>query len=191
MLVKIKRNESIFVTNPWLSNIPEFTHVNEKQMRYVAFYADYKSPFRLHPDADHKKLSALEAGFVIQSTHDKTLEKNARTIINGESPEVNEAIAKYKTLAPDENRDQLKMYVTQMASIQRLVEKGSDDPAELVKLNNLLTAFPELKKSQLELAKLVGMEDELSKIQEETVKNKNRPMIDIVASEETANSDEV
>lgn len=191
MLFKIERSKEVFTSNPELLNIPEFACLTDKQMRYVMFYTDYKSPYRSHNDTERKRLSAIEAGYSIQNGHQKTLDQKAREIMDGRNEKVNEAILKYKSLAPNEDREQLKLYTVQIESIRKLVEKGSEDAAELKKLNDLLMTLPGLKKSQRELAKSVGMEDELARIEEEVIKNKDRKMIDIVAGEQLSNDEQV
>jgi hypothetical protein len=190
MLFKIERNKSVFETNKELSNIAEFADLSDKQMRYVMFYADFKSPYRAHNDTERKRLSAIEAGYSIQNGHQKTLDQKAREIMDGRNEKVNKAILKYRSLAPNEDREQLMLYTTQIQSIRKLVEKGSEDAAELKKINDLLTSLPDLKKSQRELAKSIGMEDELAKIEEEAIKNRSRNMIDIVATEELSQDED-
>ena len=190
MLFKLPRGKSCFDENPELLNIPEFAELTDKQFRYVAFYVDFKSPFRHQPDEERKRLAAIEAGYSIQNGHSKTLDQKAREIMAGKNEKVNAALLKYKSLAPNEDREQLQLYTIQIANIRKLIEKGSDDPAELKRLNDLLLTLPDLKKSQRDLAKTVGMEEELAKIEEEALKNKDKKMIDIIANEELNDTEE-
>jgi hypothetical protein len=189
MLVKIDKVKSIFETNEWLKNYEEFACLNEKEMRYVAWYADTKGPFTRHTGAEKKRLCALDAGWVPQDTHDKTLQPRAREVMNGENVKVNVAIEKYKSLCPgDENRDLLMLFTEQIENIKEAVRSKPTDPNELKKVNDLLLSLPELNKSRRELARSVGLEDELGKIEEEV--KKNRSTIDKVISERIKSQDD-
>lgn len=183
MLVKIDRKVSIFETNPFLKNIPEFADLNERQMRYVAWYADYESPYRFHPDLERKRLCALEAGWTVQDTHQKTLEPRAREVMNGEVEKVNVAIIKYRSLKPNEDRELLALYSRQIENIKAMIETPTVDPGELKKRNDLILSLPDLRASQRQLAKMAGMEDELSKIEEEVKESRKMSTIDKVHQE--------
>jgi hypothetical protein len=189
MLVKIEKTTSIFDTNPWLKNYEEFSCLNEKEMRYVAWFADTKGPFTRHTGIEKKRLCALDAGWVPQDTHDKTLQPRAREAMNGENIKVNVAIEKYKSLCPaDQNRDLLMLFTEQIENIKVAVRAKPTDPTELKKVNDLLLSLPELNRSMRELARSVGMEDELGKIEEEV--KKNRSTIDKVIGEQLKAEDE-
>jgi hypothetical protein len=189
MIVKIDRNKSIFDTNSWLKNYEEFSSLNEKEMRYVALYADTQGPFTRHPEQERKRLAALDAGWVVQDTHEKTLQPRAREAMNGQNEKVSVAIEKYRSLCPpDQNRELLMLYTQQIQNIKDAVNAKPTDPAELLKVNNLLLSLPDLNKACRELARSVGMEDELGKIEEEV--KKNRSTIDKVINEQLKNETE-
>jgi DNA mismatch repair ATPase MutS len=103
--------------------------------------------------------------------------------MNGQNEKVNIAIEKYRSLCPpDENRELLMLYTQQIQNIKDAVNAKPTDPAELLKVNNLLLSLPDINKARRELARSVGMEEELGKIEEEV--KKNRSTLDKVNSEQ-------
>ena len=60
MLFIIRAEESLFESNPHITSIPAFKGIKDEQFRYVAFYADWKSPFRNLPDSQRKD-AAMQA----------------------------------------------------------------------------------------------------------------------------------
>lgn len=159
MLFKITATEDPFDLNPELKSIPEFAALPAKKFKYVAFLVDYKSPFRQHTNLTEKKrLCLLQAGYVVQGTHQKTLEPRAREIMNGEVPEVEAAILKYKEIQYDDDREDIELYNTQIANIRAAVRNKPDDPAELEKVNKLLLSLPSLRAAKRQIAESVGIE---------------------------------
>lgn len=189
MLFKIEPHKDFFVSNPEASAIAEFAACSSPEMVYVTMYTDYLSPLRQQPDFERKRLAALAAGYKPQDTHSKTLQPKAREMINGERPHVEAAIKKYRELQHNEDRELLKLYQTHIDNIKTIVAKATDDVDEAKKRGDLLLKLPELRKSQRELAKSVGMEDELSKIESESQENKKLSTIDKVHAENLKASD--
>jgi hypothetical protein len=111
-------------------------------------------------------------------------------MINGERPHVEAAIKKYRELQYNEDRELLKLYQSHVDNIKTIVATPTVDVDEAKKRGDLLLKLPELRKSQRELAKSVGMEDELSKIESESQENKKMSTIDKVHAETLAANEE-
>jgi hypothetical protein len=184
MLFKVDNND-FFLTNPSASSIPEFAECNSNEMKYVAMYVDYLSPIRQQPDGERKRLAALAAGYPPQSTHDKTFQPKVREMINGQKPKVEAAIKKYRELQYNEDRELLRLYQTHIDNIKTIVNSPTDDVDEAKKRGAMLLTIPELRKSQRELARTVGLEDEIVLIQEESIENRKMSTLDKVHNEES------
>lgn len=182
MLFKITPIDDPFDLNPELKSIPEFVAISGKKFKYVAFLVDYKSPYRQHTNIHEKKrLALLEAGYVVQGTHQKTLEPRAREIMNGEDPDVEKAIIKYKELQYDEDKELIQLYQTQIENIKKAVRNKPEDPADLEKTNKLLLSLPSLRSAQRDLAAAAGIE---VTIEESSEPDKPMSTIDEVMSEQ-------
>ena len=170
MLYKLVPGEDVFKNNPELKAVKEFLCLNSKEMEFVVWYADPKSPLRRHADKERRRLAALKSGYVVQDTHDITLQPTGRALMNGTNEKVEKAIIEYKTQQPDDDRNMLMTYTIQIENIMTMVRSKPEDAGELKKVNDLLFGLPELRKSQIELAKLSGLEDELEEIEVEARK---------------------
>jgi hypothetical protein len=181
MMYKIKPNEDVVVTNPELASIPEFADLADKKLRYVIFLTDYQSPLRNFPEPEKKRLAAIQAGFAPQDTHQKTLQPKVREMINGSHEDVNKAIAKYKELQYNEDRELMKTLQKQMNNIKKMVDAGSDDPGEMKKINDLLLTLADLREQQRKIAITAGLEETLPELEKE-----DKPMrtIDKVMNEQ-------
>lgn len=62
MLFNINSEESVFESNPHITSMVAFKGISEEQFRFVAFYADWKSPYRNLPDLQRKESAMLDAG---------------------------------------------------------------------------------------------------------------------------------
>jgi hypothetical protein len=62
MLFIVRHDESVFESNPHLSLMSAFKGITDEQFKYVAFYADWKSPLRNLPDTQRKDAAMLDSG---------------------------------------------------------------------------------------------------------------------------------
>jgi len=60
MLFIISPNETMFESNPHLSCMPEFEGITDAQMRFVAFYSDWRSPYS-KLEKKERKMRAMDA----------------------------------------------------------------------------------------------------------------------------------
>lgn len=60
MLFIIMPNETMFESNPHLSSMPEFEGITDAQMRFVAFYSDWRSPYS-KLEQKERKMRAMDA----------------------------------------------------------------------------------------------------------------------------------
>lgn len=144
-----------------LLEIEEFRHLTDKMFRCLVLYADYRSPFRQKPSKDRFRLAAIEAGYSVDSNHHNQLEKRARELIDGKNKYWNAAIKRYMEIQHDEDRVALAAIDRQIANVYKMLEKDTDDVAELEKRGKLLKTLPELLRTKREIAQAAGREEEL------------------------------
>jgi hypothetical protein len=115
MLYKIRQDQSVKELNPELEAIPEFADLTDRQMVYVIFVADRRSPLKTLPDKAKKEKATQLAGWGMEGTRP---DKNARTVISGGVPAIEKAILKYRELQWDENQDTLDTINAQIQEIK-------------------------------------------------------------------------
>lgn len=145
--------------------------------------ADYQSPLKQHPEPKRRELAALEAGWVVQSNAQKTIDARGKILVDGKDKDVERAIAKYREIQHNEDRELLSLYDTQLGNIKAAILVTSSDPDELKKRNLLLESIPSLKESKNRLAKLTDLEDLIQKEEEDA--GIERSLIDKIADEES------
>lgn len=165
MLYKLTTKQP-FKDNPELLTIDEFKDLSEREMLYVIYYTDKKSPYRHLPDHRRKRSAATQAGWGLEKGNREradVLEKNARTAIASER--VVKAVEYYKSLMYDPSDEDVEIIALQIENIKKTVRdahklgtENALDAAELKKINDLLESLPTLRKTQREILKVAGIE---------------------------------
>lgn len=143
-----------------LKHIPEFSKLTEMQFRFVQLSTDPDSPWFIYPDRVRRKKAALAAGYKMEDNRHNSLDMNGRNIIAGKIDYVEEAMLKYKefvTIDMEEDREMIEVVQTQIDNIKLMAKKGSDDPAELKKINDLIKDLPNLRQTMKDLRVQSGM----------------------------------
>jgi hypothetical protein len=125
MLYKIRQDQSVKELNPELDSIPEFADLTDRQMVYVIFVADRRSPLKTLPDKAKKEKATQLAGWGMEGTRP---DKNARTVISGGVPAIEKAILKYRELQWDENQDTLDTINAQIQEIKDYMKSDKSIP---------------------------------------------------------------
>lgn len=162
MLFNPKKGQNIFKTHPELESIAEFEALNDKQMKTLIYFADYKSPFRQRPKDDRFRLAAIEAGYKVDSQKNITLEVRARELYDGKIEKWNDAYKKYMVMQHNEDMEMLALVDMQLENIRSLMGTPTDDVAELEKRNKLINSLPDLRTTKAKLAASSGLEDYVS-----------------------------
>lgn len=155
-----------FEENPELLSIDEFKDLTDREMLYVIYFTDKKSPYRHLPEHRRKRSAATQAGWGLEKGNREradVLEKNARTAIS--SDRVIKAVEYYKSLMYDPSDEDVEIIALQIENIKKTVrdayKSGTNnalDAAELKKINDLLESLPTLRKTQREILKVAGIE---------------------------------
>lgn len=166
MLFLPKRDKDIFKAYPELEAIPEFYELNDRQMKALIWYADYRSPFRQKPQKERFRLACLEAGYKPMVDRDITLESRAREIMDGKLEKWNVAYAKYMEMQHDDAREMVDLVDSQLENIRSMMKEPSTDEATLEKRNKLINSLPSLMETKRNLARLANMEELIMGIEE-------------------------
>lgn len=151
-----------------LLEIEEFKHLTDTMFRCLVLYADYRSPFRQKPSKERFRLAAIEAGCSVDSHHHNQLEKRVREWIDGKNKYWNAALKRYMEMQHDEDRVALAAIDAQIANVYKMLEKETDDIAELEKRGKVLKTLPEMLRTKREIAQVAGREEELVGAADET-----------------------
>lgn len=160
MQYRVRDDTDTFELNPELSTIEEFRKLSDRQMKLVIFYADLKSPLRGLPDRPRRE----QCWKIVKGPMEGTrLDKNGRSWADGKVESVETAIAKYKELQWDEDRDTLETLKAQIDEIKGFLK--SDKKAaknyskELETASKLGEKLAGLVKAKKELEDLLQIKD--------------------------------
>jgi len=133
MLFKITSND-IFKDNPELMSIPEYAACSSRDLKYVFYCYDYKSPLRQLPIEDRKRKAVVMAGFKMETRSDLTRpipDRNARKIIADGIPKVRKAIEMFKDSQYDEDLETYLAVKEQIRQYKDFLNKQDKDAREL------------------------------------------------------------
>lgn len=119
MLYKIRQDTQIFEDNPEILSIPEFAKLTDRQMKFVALVADRRSPLRTLTDKQRREKVAQIVGYPLEG---KRLDKNGREAVNGNVPNIETAIERYREYQRDENAETLEVVNKQIDEIREYLQ---------------------------------------------------------------------
>jgi hypothetical protein len=168
MLYKVIAGKDVFELNPELKAIEEFEPLTARQMLYVIFSTDYKSPMRKLKSEDKKFRAALEAGYKLEKDG-KRLDTNGRNLILGKTDRVEKAIKKYKILQKDEDYETILGLSRLISDIRDFNTAANKSATEIEKAIKFSKDLPTLIKAKREIEDILEMrEDEVSAVPDAT-----------------------
>jgi hypothetical protein len=162
MLFKITRKD-IFEDNPELKSIEEFSKCSSRDLKYIFFVYDYKSPFRNLKFEDRRRKCVLEAGFRLDKNGN--LDKNTRNVLNGKIKKIEDAILKFKTLQHDQDREVIDALTVQIDQIVSLVAKPDKTIQELEKSIKFSKELPNLTENRKQLIEILDLRDMVTELE--------------------------
>lgn len=149
MLFKVTSNP-VRQDNPEIDSIPEFIGLSDRNLKYIFLVYDYKSPYREIPIDKRKERVAANpiVGFRMEKDG-KRFDKNARDIFLGNVKSVNNAIAAFKNLQYDEDRetlDSVRQLISNIRDYLRVATGDSLDYERKIKMANNLVKLEQTKK---------------------------------------------
>lgn len=168
MLYKVIAGKDVFELNPELKSIEEFEPLTDRQMKYVIFATDYKSPMRKLKSDDKKFRAALEAGYKLEKDG-KRLDTNGRNMTLGKNDKVEKAIKKYKILQKDEDYETVLSLSRLISDIREFNVAANKSATEIEKAIKFSKDLPTLLKAKKEIEDILEMrEDEVTDVQDAT-----------------------
>ena len=182
MLFKLS-DKPVREDNNDIDAIPEFRLLTDKQLRYVILLTDYDTPLRQLPYKERQEEAAELAGFARENA--KKMGKQAREMMNGKVYPVEKAIAKYKSLQRDLDRETLQAFDDQLEEfIKKTSEKKTENKDWDVALK-IMNALPKLLGMRKEIKDSLNLkgdfdekDDTVSEAELSTLDRINQKMID-------------
>jgi hypothetical protein len=169
--------DSIFEDNPELNSIPELAACTSNQLKYVIFTYDYKSPIR-GMDLGPRKIKACElAGYKLEKGG-KRPDKTARMMIAGNSIKVNKAIAMFKSIQFDFDKEILLGYDTQITEWKKLLMNPDKSPKEQDLAFKVMKELPSIIGKRAEILKELDMRGDIEEEVDEENPEDNLSLID-------------
>lgn len=161
MQYKIVQGKSVKELNPELDAIPEFQKLTDRQMTFVIFIADRRSPLRTLPDKARREKATQLSGWGMEGTRP---DKNAREVIAGKVESIEKAIAKYRELQWDEDQDTLDTVNAQIQEIKDYMKsdktKAKDYGKALEVASKLGEKLPSLIEAKQKLESILQVSQE-------------------------------
>lgn len=184
MLFKVTEKNDVFADNPELESIDAFRSCTSRQLKYVFYAYDYKSPLRQMPLQERLEKAARLAGYKTEKDR-PILDKNGRSVVAGGVPRVNAAVRAFKEVQYDQDKETLLGIEEQMRQITELANKKDKEPKELelsVKISQNLTQLAKVKK---ELIEILDMRDEVvATVEEDTIQEAQLSTLDLLNMED-------
>ena len=178
MLFKLHYEKSPFSLNEGIAAIKEFANLTDRQFTAVALYTDYESPLRKLPETQRREQAAMIAGWPMEG---KRLDKNGRNFVDGKVKSIEVAIAKYKEIQFDKDKETLAGIDRQIHEIMEIVKEDKIKAATKVTVSKdgnrtefvdqelryklvdaatkMAKTLPDLYKSKKEMIDLVGQKE--------------------------------
>ncbi len=126
MLFKLHPDKSPFVLNEGLYLIKEFKGLTDRQFTVVALVADYQSPLRTLPDKERRLQAAKIVDWPFEG---KRLDKNGRDFVDCKVKSIENAIAKYREIQYDEDKETLTGVENQIHQIREVLKEDKEKAA--------------------------------------------------------------
>lgn len=126
MLFKLHPDKSPYILNEGLYLIKEFKGLSDRQFTVVALVADYQSPLRTLPDKERRTQAAKIVDWPFEG---KRLDKNGRDFVDGKVKSIENAIAKYREIQYDEDRETLAGIDRQIHEIREASKEDKEKAA--------------------------------------------------------------
>lgn len=130
-----EEDDKFFEMNPGALAIEEFNKCTGRQMFFVCLVADrdHDSPLRTLPERARREKAVVIVGYPMEGNRP---DKNARNLINGKVEKVEKAIAKYREIQYDEDKE---MLFAVSAQIQEAIAAMAADKEALARVTKVTT----------------------------------------------------
>lgn len=186
MLFKVTESNDVFKDNPELESIDAFAKCTNRQLKYVFYAYDYKSPLRNMKLEERLEKAARLAGY--KNEKDSTrLDKNGRSVISGKVGTVNVAIREFKELQRDEDREILLAIESQISQIIEEMARRGKTIKEIKDVNSFAPSLIQLAQTKKQLIEILDMRDDMHVVEtqdDSIIRDDELSTLDILNAEE-------
>ena len=147
--------------NPELLVIPEFEKVQDKVLKWIFLVYDYEGPYRKLPIKQRRELAADKHLF--SETKGRKFDKWVEEMLLGNVPEVNNAIAMFKELQYDDDRETLNAITLAIRDLRDMLGKPAKDFKDAkakAELGKKIRELAEEKKMLEQIFELRGVDED-------------------------------
>lgn len=159
MIFKVEKGKDFFEINPEVKSLEKMPECTSRDLSWICLTFDYQTPLRNIPMDQRKEVAAKMVGFRVEKDTDR-LDKNARNVINGKIPRVNEAVDEFMKIQYDEEQELLIGYKEQISQAIDLMKKKNKSEKEWGLSDKAVKMLPTLLSAKKELEKQLGMREE-------------------------------
>lgn len=184
MLFKVTEHNDVFKDNPELESIEAFAKCTNRQLKFVFYAYDYKSPLRQMQLSDRLDKAARLAGYKTEKGK-SILDKNGRNIVAGNVNTVNAAVRVFKEIQHDQDKETLLALDEQTRQIIQLARKEGKDAKELKTSVEISKQLPVIAKIKKELIDILDMRGEIPTTDEvdDTINDEQLSTLDLIHRE--------
>jgi hypothetical protein len=158
MLYKVT-NSSLFKDNPELSTIKEFASIPDKILKWVFLVYDYEGPYRKLPLKERREFAAKKHLFT-ESGRTK-MDKYVKEMLETGIPEVNHAIATFKEIQYDEDRETLNALDEAIRDLRSVLRRPAENFKDAKAKADLAPKMRMMAEERKKLAEIFEFRDEL------------------------------
>jgi hypothetical protein len=160
MLFKVT-SKKLYEDNPEILGIAEFDKVDDRLLKWIFFVYDYESPYRKIPFDQRKDLVADK--YLFSETKGTKFDKLCKEALVGKYPPVQKAIAAFKEMQYDDDRETLesiKLGIRDLREMFRMPATTFKEAKEKADLGGKIRQLAEEKKMLEQLFELRDSSDD-------------------------------
>jgi hypothetical protein len=157
MLFRVDFTKTMFEVNPEMEMIEQFKEVPDRSLKYMCLMYDYESPYRKLPLSQRKDKVASMVGFKREKGR-RLFDKNARDIMNGKNPKLEEAIKEFKTMIYDTDRETLQSLDVLIENIRTELKTPGKSSGDMKNKSALAKELPALASTKKQLAQILEIQ---------------------------------
>lgn len=154
-------NKPLYKDNPEILGISEFDSVDDRLLKWIFFVYDYESPYRKIPFEQRKELIADK--YLFSESKGTKFDKLCKEALKGQYPPVQKAIAAFKEMQYDDDRETLESVKLAIRDLREMLGKPASNFKEAkdkADLGSKIRQLAEEKKMLEQLFELRGSDDD-------------------------------
>lgn len=155
MLFKIDKDKPVIDQNPEIAAFEKIPLLTDRQLRWMLLVHDYGTPLRKLPMEERMAKACDMVGYKREKDSGRH-DKNARELMAGKSPRMNEALVEFMGIQYDQDKELMVGYDIQIADAIELMKKKDKSDKDWTILTKLNKELPGILRAKKELETTVG-----------------------------------